>query len=117
MQVHPSAPKIFTANFTDTTNNSTVTNNILNINFNIDNKNIKIIPFDEDWDISKFDLETKQVLLMSTIKFTKTYQETGKKPGINKNIFIIYFILYVSEYKYLFIFMGKKSQCFRAYPI
>ena len=49
--------------------------------------------------------------------FPKTYQETAKKPGINKNIFIIYFILYVSEYKYLFIFVGKKSQCFRAYPI
>jgi len=49
--------------------------------------------------------------------FPKTYQETGKKPGINKNIFIIYFILYVSEYKYLFIFVGKKSQCFGAYPI
>ncbi len=89
-----SAPKIFTANFTDTTNNSTtdnskinVTNNILNINFNIDNKNIKIIPFDEDWDTSKFDLETKQVLLMSTIKFTKTMEKILENDA-NLNILI-----------------------------
>jgi hypothetical protein len=49
--------------------------------------------------------------------FPKTCQETAKKPSINKNIFIIYFILYVLYYKYLFILFGKKSQCFRAYPI
>jgi hypothetical protein len=42
--------------------------------------------------------------------FLKPYQETAKKPRINKNIFIIYFILYVLYYKYLFIFMLKKSQ-------
>jgi hypothetical protein len=42
--------------------------------------------------------------------FLKPYQETAKKPSINKNIFIIYFILYVLYYKYLFIFMLKKSQ-------
>ena len=63
-------------NISNNTNNTNNTiNNILNINFNIDNKTKNIIPFDEDWDISKIDNETKQLLLMSSIKFTKTMEK------------------------------------------
>jgi hypothetical protein len=49
--------------------------------------------------------------------FPKTYQETAKKLAINKNIFIIYFFLYVVNHKYLFKYILKKSQCFGPYPI
>ena len=73
-------------NNTNNTNNNTI-NNILNINFNIDNKTNKIIPFDEDWDISNIDNETKQLLLMSSIKFTKTMEKILENDA-NLNILI-----------------------------
>jgi len=75
-----------TLNTTNTTNNNT-TNNILNINLNIDNKITKIIPFDEDWDISKLDSATKQALLMSSIKFTKTMEKILEN-DMNMNVLI-----------------------------
>ena len=73
-------------NNTSNTNNNTI-NNILNINFNIDNKTKNIIPFDEDWDISEIDNETKQLLLMSSIKFTKTMEKILENDA-NLNILI-----------------------------
>ena len=73
-------------NISNNTNNNTI-NNILNINFNIDNKTKNIIPFDEDWDISKIDNETKQLLLMSSIKFTKTMEKILENDA-NLNILI-----------------------------
>jgi hypothetical protein len=73
-------------NINNNTNNNTI-NNILNINFNIDNKSKNIIPFDEDWDISKIDNETKQLLLMSSIKFTKTMEKILENDA-NLNILI-----------------------------
>jgi hypothetical protein len=72
-------------NINNNTNNTI--NNILNINFNIDNKTKNIIPFDEDWDISKIDNETKQLLLMSSIKFTKTMEKILENDA-NLNILI-----------------------------
>jgi len=72
-------------NISNNTNNTI--NNILNINFNIDNKTKNIIPFDEDWDISKIDNETKQLLLMSSIKFTKTMEKILENDA-NLNILI-----------------------------
>ena len=75
-------------NINNNTNNTNNTiNNILNINFNIDNKTKNIIPFDEDWDISKIDNETKQLLLMSSIKFTKTMEKILENDA-NLNILI-----------------------------
>jgi hypothetical protein len=68
-------------------NTNNTINNILNINFNIDNKNHNIIPFDEDWDISKIDNETKQLLLMSSIKYTKTMEKILEN-DVNLNILI-----------------------------
>ena len=70
----------------NTTNNMT-TNNILNINLNIDNKITKITPFDEDWDVSKIDNQTKQALLMSSIKFTKTMEKILENDA-NMNVLI-----------------------------
>jgi len=78
-------PNINISNNTNNTNNTI--NNILNINFNIDNKTKNIIPFDEDWDISKIDNETKQLLLMSSIKFTKTMEKILENDA-NLNILI-----------------------------
>ena len=83
-----SCNKIIIENNTlNTTTNNNTTNNILNINLNIDNKITKIIPFDEDWDISKLDNATKQALLMSSIKFTKTMEKILEN-DMNMNVLI-----------------------------
>ena len=70
-------------NTNNTINNNTV-NNILNLNLNINNK---LISFDNDWDISKLDLETKQLLFLSSIKFTKTMEKILENDA-NMNVFI-----------------------------
>jgi hypothetical protein len=84
--IHKNKPNINISNNTNNNTNNTI-NNILNINFNIDNKTKNIIPFDEDWDISKIDNETKQLLLMSSIKFTKTMEKILENDA-NLNILI-----------------------------
>jgi hypothetical protein len=57
--------------------------NITNIYVNIKNP----VPFDEDWDISKIDLEKKTNLLFSKIMYTKLLEEILKN-DINLNVII-----------------------------
>ena len=70
-------------NTANNTINNTV-NNIVNLNLNINNK---LVSFDNEWDISKLDLETKQLLFLSSIKFTKTMEKILENDA-NMNVFI-----------------------------
>jgi hypothetical protein len=73
-------------NNTNNTLNNTI-NNIVNINVNIDNKLNKIIPFDNDWDMSKIDNKTKNCLLLSSTKFTQTMEHILENDA-NMNVLI-----------------------------
>ena len=66
---------------TNITNN--ITNNITHIHVDIKN----LIPFDEDWDISKIDELMKTKLIFSNIMYTKLLEEILKNE-INLNIII-----------------------------
>jgi len=67
--------------------NNIVNNNTLNINLGGTNGNTKIIPFDEDWDLSKIDINMKKSLLFSTIKYTQTMDEIFQNDS-NFNVLI-----------------------------
>jgi hypothetical protein len=67
--------------------NNIVNNNTLNINLGGTNGNTKIIPFDEDWDLSKIDINLKKSLLFSTIKYTQTMDEIFQNDS-NFNVLI-----------------------------
>jgi len=66
-------------------NNTNVLNNITNnitINLNVDS----LIPFDKDWDVSHINASTKQALILSLVKYTKTLEYILKN---EKNINVI----------------------------
>lgn len=67
-------------------NNNNITNNITNItHIHMDIKNI--IPFDQDWDVSKIDEFTKTKLIFSNIMYTNLLEEILKNE-MNLNIII-----------------------------
>ena len=73
-------------NQNNTSNTTNITNIITNItNIHLDIKNI--IPFDEDWDLSKIDELTKTKLIFSNIMYSKLLEEILKN-DINLNIII-----------------------------
>ena len=66
--------------------NQSITNilnqqNIININFQV------LKPFDEEWDIGNIDYALKHILLMSSLKYTKTLEHILKNEN-NLNVFI-----------------------------
>lgn len=66
--------------------NNNITNNITNItHIHMDIKNI--IPFDQDWDVSKIDQFTKTKLIFSNIMYTNLLEEILKNE-MNLNIII-----------------------------
>ena len=78
------------------TNNITNISNILNnISNNISNNNTIIIninlnkplAFDEDWDVSKIDINKKMLLFLSKMKYTKTLEEILENE-INLNVIL-----------------------------
>jgi hypothetical protein len=59
---------------TNITNNNN-SNNTLNQQNNIININLKILkPFDDDWDVSNIDNTLKNILVLSSMKYTKTLE-------------------------------------------
>jgi hypothetical protein len=67
-------------NTTNTINSNNITNNI---NIKIDN----LIPFDEDWDLSKIDKYEKSLLLFSQVMYTKLLEKILDNE-INSNVII-----------------------------
>ena len=55
--------------------------NIININFPV------LKPFDDDWDVSNIDYALKNILLISSLKYTKTLEHILKNEN-NLNVFI-----------------------------
>jgi hypothetical protein len=66
----------------NTINNITIINNIKNINMDI-----KPVPFDEDWDLSKIDSSTIQSILLSNVMYTKLLEEI-LKTDLNLNVIV-----------------------------
>lgn len=65
-------------------NNNTINNITIINNINLD---IKPIPFDEDWDLSKIDASTIQSILLSNVMYTKLLEEI-LKTDLNLNVII-----------------------------
>ena len=78
-------------NSVNTTNNINTTNNTNNINNNINNTNIynninihlhlpdkSLVSFNDNWNIDHLDKNTKTLLFMSTVKYTKTLEYLKK---------------------------------------
>ena len=70
-------------NSSNTTHITNILNqqNIININFPM------LKPFDEDWDVSNIDYALKNILLISSLKYTKTLEHILKNEK-NLNVFI-----------------------------
>jgi hypothetical protein len=68
----------------NTINNNTINNITIINNINLD---IKPIPFDEDWDLSKIDASTIQSILLSNVMYTKLLEEI-LKTDLNLNVII-----------------------------
>ena len=65
-----------------------ITNNTLNQQNNVININLKIIrPFDDDWDVSSIDNTLKNILVLSSLKYTKTLEQILNN-DTNLNVFI-----------------------------
>ena len=65
-----------------------ITNNTLNQQNNVININLKIIkPFDDDWDLSNIDQTLKNILVLSSMKYTKTLEQILNN-DTNLNVFI-----------------------------
>ena len=65
-----------------------ITNNTLNQQNNVININLKIIkPFDDDWDLSNIDKTLKNILVLSSMKYTKTLEQILNN-DTNLNVFI-----------------------------
>jgi hypothetical protein len=65
-----------------------ITNNTLNQQNNVININLKIIrPFDDDWDVSNIDNTLKNILVLSSLKYTKTLEQILNN-DTNLNVFI-----------------------------
>lgn len=63
-------------------------NNTLNQQNNVININLKIIkPFDDDWDLSNIDKTLKNILVLSSMKYTKTLEQILNN-DTNLNVFI-----------------------------
>lgn len=63
-------------------------NNTLNQQNNVININLKIIkPFDDDWDLSNIDQTLKNILVLSSMKYTKTLEQILNN-DTNLNVFI-----------------------------
>ena len=69
---HLKKNKCISPSVTNITNNN---NNTLNQQNNIININLKILkPFDDDWDVSNIDNTLKNILVLSSMKYTKTLE-------------------------------------------
>ena len=65
-----------------------ITNNTLHQQNNVININLKIIkPFDDDWDVSNIDNTLKNILVLSSMKYTKTLEQLLNN-DTNLNVFI-----------------------------
>lgn len=65
-----------------------ITNNTVNQQNNVININLKIIkPFDDDWDVSNIDKTLKNILVLSSMKYTKTLEQILNN-DTNLNVFI-----------------------------
>jgi hypothetical protein len=61
--------------------------NISNININIELPEKKLLSFNDNWNIEHLDKNTKTLLFMSTVKYTKTLEYILKN-DINKNVLL-----------------------------
>jgi hypothetical protein len=73
-------------------NNSEINNSNINSNNTINNNNININinllkSFDEDWDVSKIDINKKLILLLNNSKFTQTLENILENE-VNLNVII-----------------------------
>lgn len=68
-------------------NNNTINSNNNNITNNINIKIENLIPFDEDWDLSKIDKYEKSLLLFSQVMYTKLLEKILDNE-INSNVII-----------------------------
>ena len=65
-----------------------ITNNTFHQQNNVININLKIIkPFDDDWDVSNIDNTLKNILVLSSMKYTKTLEQLLNN-DTNLNVFI-----------------------------
>ena len=65
-----------------------ITNNTLNQQNNVININLKLIkPFDDEWDLSNMDKTLKNILVLSSMKYTKTLEQILNN-DTNLNVFI-----------------------------
>ena len=79
-------------NNTDNSNNTlnATTNNTLNHitnNITINLKLDSLVPFDKDWDLSHINSSTKQALIISLVKYTKTLEQILKNEN-NMNVLL-----------------------------
>ena len=79
-------------NNTDNSNNilNNTTNNTLNHitnNITINLKLDSLVPFDKDWDLSHINSSTKQALIISLVKYTKTLEQILKNEN-NMNVLL-----------------------------
>jgi len=74
-----------TINNTNTNTNTNIYNNNININIHLPNKSL--VSFNDLWNIDHLDKNTKTLLFMSTVKYTKTLEYILKN-DINKNVLL-----------------------------